>query len=123
MILSQLLLTSLWRGWRSHYSDRWVPQVETFLFVLQSLPLLEQMLLLHFTRLDNRIQLPAKIMNSCTCLFGLYLSAVAFQLWTDNSNRVLHCFKQSAHILTAVQLIRGQNGISRREKFLCEWQK
>lgn len=69
------------------------------------------------------MQITAELMNIVTCLSGLYLGSVVFELWTNEHNRVLHRTKQSTHIFTAVQGTRGQDGLSRCEKFLPKLQK
>lgn len=61
-------------------------------------------------------------MDTVTCLMGLYLGAVVFQLWTNELNGVLHCTEKSTHIYTAVQVTRGEEGIGRCEKFLSKLQ-
>lgn len=64
----------------------------------------------------------AELMDTVTCLSGLYLGAVSFELRTNEHNGVFHRTEQLAHMVTVVQGTRGQDGHSRCEKFLSESQ-
>lgn len=62
----------------------------------------------------------AELMDAVTCLCGVYLGAVVFELRTNEHDGVLHCAEQFAHVFTAVQVTRGQDGHGRCEKFLLQ---
>lgn len=68
------------------------------------------------------MQNTAELMDTVTCLSGLDLVAVSFELWTNEHNSIFHRTEQSSHIFTVVQLTRGQDGIGRCEKFLPKLQ-
>lgn len=68
------------------------------------------------------MQITGELTDTVTCLSGLYLGVVVFELWANEHNGVLHRAEQPAHIVTAVKVPRGQDGLGRCEEFLSKLQ-